>query len=512
MSDLRLERRIIIGLIVSTEYIQLIRDNWNTRLLQSPTARTLANWCIEYYDRYGKAPFRDIESIYEKKIKKLNKDIAQEIEEDILPDLSEEYEHSTFNVDALLDDTKEYFLEKSITQHTEYIQGLLNEGKVTEAEKEALNFQKTFDFDIDDIDLSDESVLKEVESAFSKKTKPLFTFPRQLGKLVNDQLVRDAFVAFMGREKVGKTWNLMEMAMRANQQGSNVAFFQAGDMTKDQQLRRIGIYDAKKSDSPEYCGKMWEPIRDCVFNQLDTCDKYERTCDFGIFDDKDTEWLKDDLTLTEMIERHKDNPDYSPCTDCPQYWNNKWGAVWIKQVDVGEDPITEKEVKDRFKKIFIGKQPFKLSSHPNKTLSISTIKSKLSKWKSKDNFIPDVIIIDYADIMISDNRALKNERDIQNDIWKDLRGLSQEQHCLVITATQADAKSYKAKWLQLENFSEDKRKYAHATVMYGQNKMPWEEEIGIMRLNEIVKREGKKKPPVTILQNLQRGRPFLGSY
>jgi len=125
-----------------------------------------------------------------------------------------------------------------------------------------------------------------------------------------------------------------------------------------------------------------------------------------------------------------------------------------------------------------------------------------------------VIIIDYADLLVPEVKM--DFRHQQNEIWKGLRSLSQEKHALVVTATQADAKSYEADLLKLKNFSEDKRKYAHVTACYGlnQDKDDREKGMGIMRINEIVIREGEfsNRNEVKVLQNLRRGRPFLTSY
>ena len=101
-----------------------------------------------------------------------------------------------------------------------------------------------------------------------------------------------------------------------------------------------------------------------------------------------------------------------------------------------------------------------------------------------------------------------------------MRNLSQERRQgkqpLVITATQADADSYDKNLLTLKNFSEDKRKYGHCTAMYGLNQDPQgnEKKIGVMRINELVIREGGCDTinVVYVLQNLRRGLPVLGSY
>ena len=128
--------------------------------------------------------------------------------------------------------------------------------------------------------------------------------------------------------------------------------------------------------------------------------------------------------------------------------------------------------------------------------------------------MPDVILIDYADLLQSDVRD--SFRHQQNDIWMKLRGLSQERHCLIITPTQANSKSYEKALQGQSNFSEDKRKYAHVTAMYGLNQDPEgrEKKLGLMRINQLVVREGEFSPTnqVYIMQKLQIGRPYLGSF
>ncbi len=84
------------------------------------------------------------------------------------------------------------------------------------------------------------------------------------------------------------------------------------------------------------------------------------------------------------------------------------------------------------------------------------------------------------------------------------------------SVTQSDADSYERDRLKSKNFSEDKRKYGHVTAMYGlnQDKTDREKEIGIMRINEIMLREGAFSSinEVYVLQNLKRGQPCLSSY
>jgi hypothetical protein len=142
------------------------------------------------------------------------------------------------------------------------------------------------------------------------------------------------------------------------------------------------------------------------------------------------------------------------------------------------------------------------------------MKSILAIWRKEDGFIPDVIIVDYADIMIDEN--VKDPKEKENVIWCDLRGLSQSEQALVISPTQSDTDSFDKNTMSKKNFTQDRRKYDHVTAMWGMNqdKHGREKEIGIIRYNELAIREGEsnEKNQVTVLQNLRRGRAYLTSY
>ncbi|MDR2170549.1 MAG: hypothetical protein LBP59_10440 [Planctomycetaceae bacterium] len=130
----------------------------------------------------------------------------------------------------------------------------------------------------------------------------------------------------------------------------------------------------------------------------------------------------------------------------------------------------------------------RLSVHANSTVSVLTLESVLDSWE-RVGWTPDVIVIDYADLLIPVDSRLEKRHQV-DETWRRLRGLSQVRHCLIITATQADAASYKTKVLDKSNFSESKTKLAHATGIIGINATPQERDQSVRRLNWIVRREG----------------------
>lgn len=138
-----IERKIIIGLITSTEYCEKIKDVWNAQLIASGAAKLIASWAWDYYNRYKEAPGKEIETIYYTKIKenKLQKGLAEEIEEDILPGLSAEYENTEFNLQYLLEETDKYFSERRLNILASNVQALIAEGKIEDATEMVTKFR-----------------------------------------------------------------------------------------------------------------------------------------------------------------------------------------------------------------------------------------------------------------------------------------------------------------------------------------------------------------------------------
>ena len=138
-----IERKIIIALITSTEYCQSIRDIWNTHLLESSAAKMIASWAWEYFEKYQKAPEKQIEIIYYAKLKegKLQKSLAEEIEQDILPGLSKESTEDPIDVKHLVEQTEKYLSEQHLKQFANTVQAFTESGRVEEANEAIQKFK-----------------------------------------------------------------------------------------------------------------------------------------------------------------------------------------------------------------------------------------------------------------------------------------------------------------------------------------------------------------------------------
>ena len=185
-------------------------------------------------------------------------------------------------------------------------------------------------------------------------------------------------------------------------------------------------------------------------------------------------------------------PQFSGTYGVPISWNDNGDPVIEQQKMTGAHPIDAYRAFDRCTK---NSKVFRLSAHPNRSINVEGIDGCLADWELED-WRADVVVIDYADILA----APKGEQDKIKQIsetWAQLRRLSQRRHCLVVTATQANAKSYgnREGFMGPENFSGSKEKNAHVNGIIGINVSDEEYHKGMARLCWTVKRQARVKKP-----------------
>jgi hypothetical protein len=431
------ERQLLTAVIVDTTVLGRIASQWtDDGLFASKYANLIGTWCVKYYRQYGEAPNKAIENIFESWASKGRRDEETVgLIETLLNSLSDEYEQSKgVNSSYVIDIAERHFNMVRQQRLVSEIQADLDIGDLDASMDRVAKWGKVQVSSSSGIDPMLE--MDVWQAAFEESQEPLVVYPGALGAFLGNSLQRDAFVAFTGPEKRGKSWWLQDIAWRAVMQRRRVAFFEVGDMSQNQILMRWGSRAAKR---PLYAKDVALP--------------------------KSIARLPDDKKAEVVtVEKHFEEP---------LSWKDAYKAC---------QDIMEKKV--RSKESYI-----KLSVHPNSSINVHGIRSMLDAW-ALQGWVPDVIVIDYADILAPPNNYMEGREQI-NETWKQLRRTSQEYHCLLVTATQADAASYDTDIIRKRNFTDDKRKHAHVTAMLGINQSQEEAEDGIIRLNFVDRRNEK---------------------
>ena len=487
------ERLILTGMIVSHEAIEEIHSIYQADFFQSRWSRLVAGWCMDYYKQYDKAPGRHIQDIFEEHEDSMEENTSESISM-FLDGLSGEYERSeTFNASYVTDLTEKYFQTNQLEKLCSSVKHKLRNGDLQKALSSIRNFDDVKRGTEEGVSLYGEDTFKKI---FRGEDDPnyLFTLNGDIGKLIGPQK-RKTLISFVAPAKRGKSWWIDEVVTKGHLKGFNAAIFSM-EMEESEVLERIAM-GLTASPLPNTATKIRIPIFDCAANQKGFCAK-EKPNEIVLLDEDDDEKPKFDEAPT----------DYRACTLC-RGTKEYWPASWYKEVR--KRPVTSLRATKKMKAIKrMVKAEMKICYLPPDITTLRDIRGVLSSWEKK-GFVPDILGIDYADLLNSEEKMEHRHR--LDSVWKGLKRLSQEKSCLVVTASHSGKESFEKK-IKEKHVSEDYRKMNHVDKMIGLNQTEQEKEHGIMNVQMILQRSGSETSKGTnavVLQSLEIGKPCVDS-
>lgn len=458
--DNKLENTILTAMVVDDAVACRVAGRWREGgMFRSRWANLVGGWVVDYAKAYDAAPRAHVEDIFDGWANKAQDDDLVDLVDGFLGGLSGGHEDAAQGINAgyIIDQAGDYFNGVLLQQASEEALGHIRKGQHGTAASTIERWNRVELGVGAGVEVANDGAA--MDRAFEDKSDPLITYPGALGEFFGDQLGRDEFVAITGATGRGKTWWLMDIAWRGFMQNRKVAFFSVGDMSESQMLRRIASHAAGRPLKQRDCKGLNVPI------SIETAEG------------------------EDMADVEYESRDY-------------------------KGPLTAAAAKKVFAKITRRRNGanFKLSTHPNSSISVSGIASTLDSWE-RVGWVADVVVIDYADILAVPPGMTPGDREAINETWKQLRNLSQRKHGLVVTATQADSGSYDADIIRRGNFSDDRRKNDHVTGMFGINANDEEKDMGITRLNWTKRREEafNESRVVHVAGCLGIGRPYLES-
>jgi hypothetical protein len=441
-------------MVVSDPVLSRIAHAWTKDgLFRSRYANIVGAWCVHHAAKYnGKAPGKAIQAYFETWAEESNEKEEIKLVESLLSTLSGEYSRlkKEINPDHVIDLAGDHFNRVSLEKLAEGIQSDLESGQVQKAAARRDKFKPIEMGAGEWIDVfRDEAAFEKV---FTDKQEPLVTFRGDLGEFFDNAFERDSFVSIQGPEKSGKSYLLQEVCWQGVKQGRRVAMFQVGDLSQSQIMARFMVRAA---------GRPWG--------------------------------AKDDIRYPMSLTKEED------------------GYKAKYKMKATSKPMSRKIAKAAFDKQVGEESLFRLSCHPNTSITINGVNDYLERW-DREGWVPDLVCIDYADILAPVSGTAES-RDQINMTWKLMRRMSQDWHCCVLTATQTDAASYEASLIRRKNFSEDKRKYAHVTAFFGNNQTDDEKAKGLRRLNwlELREKDFVETKCVAVAGCLDVANPFIRS-
>lgn len=446
------ERDLLLGLITSEKICREICPILNPKLLEVDYSRIVAQWIKNFYDEFKKAPGKDILKIYRANHDEIRDESLQDNILTFIEKVCKDYDEvKLFNEEFVLQRSLEYLKNRSLLNLKEDIDAYLTNGDVNKAESLVTKYRT-----VEKSSGKAVSILHNTEAvvnSFTEENEILFDIPGAYGTVIGD-IHREDFISFLAPMKRGKTWQLIDVGCIAMTKGMKVLHISC-EMSESQTLKRYWIG---------------------LSGQLD---KDKEEISYPYFEKFDTDSKKNYCIKHKIISR--------------------------KRVSIEEVQKKQKSLR----RICRGGD-IRVIAVPQSTLTVENLELELDRLEQQENYIPDVIIVDYADIL-APSRGTNDYRQQLDSIWKGLRSLAQKRKCAVFTASQSGRASI-GKNVEATDIAEDIRKLAHITSMVSINQSSEEKKKGILRLKQLAVREGEQEFREAICtQCLSIGRMVLDS-
>lgn len=443
------ERRILAQMITTTSFLTKLKEVAEPKLFESGFARIVAGWVWEFFDRIGEAPGKAIEDIYIRRKSDVPDEEDAELIGEFLGNLSRDWaRYQASSPEYSADGATEYFKIRSLLHLREQLDGLISSRDHANAERVVAEYRRVQRPEGSGIDLLTDA--NAIIRAFSRQESALFNLPGDLGQMIGP-ISRGDFVGILGPMKRGKSWWLWFFAYRATLLGFKSLFISC-EMMEEEVTRRSWQC---------FLGEPEDPKQVTLPYFAEDGDRYE----IG--------WRK---ATKKGVPRDRESVE-------------KLQAKYRRACRAGE---------------------VRIEVFPSGTAGISEIETLLANLELYEGFIPDVIVIDYADILKASNGRDEHRHQLDS-IWKRLRGLAQEKNCAVVTASQSGRKTLR-KDVGADDISEDIRKVAHVTHLITLSATDREKEAGVMRLKCPIRRNGAPRADqVVVLTGFDIGRPYLDS-
>lgn len=179
----------------------------------------------------------------------------------------------------------------------------------------------------------------------------------------------------------------------------------------------------------------------------------------------------------------------------------------IERMTLKDEGIVAKLAK-KARREFKRRPPFWIKSFPTSQLTVSQLKAYLNTLRELHNFTPDVIILDYPDLMAHD---VKNKRLELGRIQEELRGVAVELNCAMIVPSQGNRDSETATTVVGSMAAEDISKLGTWDTCYTYSQTTFEYKLGLARIFVEKARNEESKQMILVTQAYAIGQFVLSS-
>lgn len=151
-----------------------------------------------------------------------------------------------------------------------------------------------------------------------------------------------------------------------------------------------------------------------------------------------------------------------------------------------------------------------IKAFPTRKLTVAQLESYLDMLADVHSIIPDLLIIDYLDIMTIGGRV-ENHRTALGRLYEDVRGLAMERKVAIATATQSNREGIRTGTTHDYNIAEDISKLFTADTILTYSRTADERRNNIARLNIAAMRGNQDNVGILLSQHYDTGQFHVSS-
>lgn len=433
-----LQENLLTLLAVSEQHALLIRNTVDVGLFGAHY-KIIAARIYDYIDKYKTPPKGHLADILEDKLNSDNKHEAT-LYVDVITSIHEASE--TINTEYVMAQLETFVRRQSLRSiAVDLVKALQRDSEESLEEAEALIGSAQHQ----SLNLFDPGTrLSDKDKALQFLERDKHSFPIGIPELDRRGLgpTRKEVWLFIANAKRGKTWSLIQISKMALMQRLKVS--------------HVTLEVSEEITTQRYFQAMFAMAKRP-----------------GLL--KTTKFEKDELGRITGFENKNITPVFTMADD-----------------DVREKLETRIDMwKDRLLKNIIIKQ------FPTGALTVPKLKAYLDSLESTQQFVPDLLVVDYPDLMKLD---ASNYRLSLDAVYKDLRGMAIERNVALAIVSQSHRGAARATTVDADNVAEAYSKIAHADTVITYSQTKAEQQLGLARLYVAAARNDQDKFTVVISQ------------
>lgn len=476
------ENRTIGSLICYDSIVKNLHKHLDPKLFFLEQNRNLVIWIKEYFDKYNSAPRNQIYDVIQSKKTNYTKEFVDTVDEHTRINLDIFLHEENPNINYLEDLAGQYLRKRNIEVGMDQVKDLLEKKRLEDAERILNDINKN---KVNPIKFEWHSPFEDISfinKSFEEQGESLIKFGNCYDDLFG-KICRGYLIGIQGAFKRGKTWFLQELMFHAITTGKRVAFIQM-EMKDYRWIERFYRQLTKTSDKMKLIDY---PFFDCIDND-GSCEVKKN--------------LKD-------IHKRK-VPQCFYCLgkeDKRQYFRPMIKKEKVKPRTY--DSSDTKETIQLFNETF-GDKLFRTLSFPMYSATFSDIQRSIDYLRESQNFIPDFIIIDYADVIKKEHPGMK-DLEHEHYVWMQLKAMADRMDCVVVTPTQMNREGTKRESARGTDIGGFVRKRGTVDIMATINQTDHEKSFGAIRIGIIDHRwkDFHLDRQALVLTQLGIGQPFL---